>query len=488
MEENKISVPDISVILHNFREASKRLLWIAVVLAVLVGCFVGYRTDSRYVPRYSVSAVFSVSDNYSSVTDVLSYSTYLNIAAASALASSFDYIIGSDNTQALLKRTLGVKTINATVAATATADAALLTVTTRSSNAQTAYDVLLAVVDVYPVAAAPVIGDTQIQIINLPLEPPTEPYTQNTALSDGLAAAGIVIALGLACIFALSFSRKTVHSAEDLRKLVNLRCLAYIPFVRQKRRTNRKSFHLLITNPRIDSVFVESVRNLRTKLIKQMAKEDVHVLMVTSTLPNEGKTTVATNLALSLAKEGRRVVLVDGDLRKQALKSALGLNTPSDGLIEMLSGTSKSFRLLTVPDSTLLLLSGDETVDNPQALLDSERMQRLITLLRSKLDYIIIDSPPAGILSDSATIAKYVDATLYIVRQDLANSFQIQDSIRSLSATGAGIIGCVLNGTQAGTTRYGYSKKYTGNYAYGYKYANTYYSSPQKESVDPEDL
>ena len=215
-----------------------------------------------------------------------------------------------------------------------------------------------------------------------------------------------------------------------------------------------------------------------------LRQRGAHVLMVTSTLPNEGKSTVATNLALSLAAEGKRVILVDGDLRKQSLKAALDLDAPSDGLVEMLSGSAQNARLVTVPGSSLLLLSGDKTDEQPQRLLDCDKMRRLMALLRTKLDYVIIDSPPAGILSDAATIASSVDAALYVVRQDLANAGQIQDSIQALAAGGVDLLGCVLNCTQAGTTRRGYGGRYSG-YAYGYKYADSYSSHRPRSASEP---
>lgn len=460
---------NFSVLLHNFLGAAKRLLWIAVLLSLLVGGIVFYREDRSYRPHYSSSAVFSVTANYAGTTDILSYSTYLNIATASNLAATFPYVISSDTTRELLRQELHVDTINAAIYATATAESALFTMTSRSLSAQDAYDVLLATVAVYPHAASSIIGDTQIQIIDLPAGPSTEPVNSNPALKNALTAALITLLLGLVCIFLLSMTRKTVHSSEDLRRLVNLKCLAYVPFIRQKRRSKQMSFPLIITSSRVSSGFSESIRALRIKLLKQTEPSDARVIMVTSTLPNEGKSTIAINLALSLAAEGKRVLLVDGDLRKQSLKAALGLDAPSDGLVEMLSGNTQNFRLLTVPKSTLLLLSGDKTDDRPQLLLDSEKMRRFIELLRTKLDYIIIDSPPAGILSDAATIAKYADATLYVVRQDLANSGQIQDTIQSLFDSGANLIGCVLNCTQLNTTRSGYGRKYD-SYAYGYKY------------------
>jgi len=466
---------DFRVIFHNFANAARHLLWLVVLIALAVGGYTYYNADRSYVPYYRAQAIFSVHASYSATTDILSTSNFMDKSAAVTLSATFPYVISSEHAIMLLTKELG-RAPASNIVATATADAALFTMTVTSSNATYAYEDLLAAIEIYPQAAGSILGDTQLNVINCPSAPPLEPVNSNDAINSALGSAIPVFVAGLIAIFALSLTRKTIHSAADLRKLVNLKCLAYIPSIRLKKHSNSANANVLITNPRIPSSFNESVRNLRVKIQKQLHQSNAKVLLITSTLPNEGKTTIATNLALSLASEGKRVILIDGDLRKQALKGALGIDASSDGLVEVLSGTSKNFRLLNVPKSTLLLLSGDETVDQPQPLLDTPRFKQVLELLRKKLDYIIIDSPPAGILSEAATTAKYADATLYIVRQDLANSAQILDSIQSLAATNVKLIGCVLNQTQAGTTRSGYGSKYSAGYgySYGYKYSNSY--------------
>lgn len=464
---------DFRVIFHNFFNAAKRLLWIAVLLALAFGGYTYYTANRSYAPYYRAQAIFSVHASYAATTDILSYSNFMDKSAAMTLSSTFAYVISSEHANMLLKKELG-RAPASSIVATATADAALFTMTVTSNNATYAYEDLIAAINIYPQAASSILGDTQLNVINCPSEPPTTPINTNDAINTAVTSGIVVLIIGIIAIFALSLTRKTIHSASDLKKLVNLKCLAYVPSIRMKKHTNSNNSHVLITNPRIPSSFNESVRNLRVKVQKQLARTDAKVLLITSTLPNEGKSTVATNLALSLASEGKKVILIDGDLRKQSLKGALGISAASDGLLEVLAGNTKNFRLLNVPKSTLLLLSGDRTVDQPQPLLDTARFKHVLELLRKKLDYIIIDSPPAGILSDAATTAKYADATLYIVRQDLANSAQILDSIQSLAANNVHIIGCVLNHTRAGTTRSGYGAKYSTGYGYGYKYSDSY--------------
>lgn len=489
-EERSSSGLDINfaVILHNFINAAKRLIWIALILALAVGAFRYYRLDSSYQPVYSSSVVFSVQASYASTTDIGTRSNWLDSSAAATLSQTFPYIIRSENTKMLLELELGKSIPANSITATSTADAGLFTMTVTAYSPQDAFDIMNAAITIYPQAASSILGDTQIHIINIPLEPPTTPDNANNAFSSALTFAAITFVVCVLVIFLLSLTRKTVHAAEDLRKLVNLKCLAYIPAVKLKKRTTKANLTLTITNPRVSSAFNESIRNLRVRMQKILKERDAKILLVTSTLPDEGKTTVSVNLALSLASEGKRVILIDGDLRKQSLKASVGLDAPSDGLVEILSGNAKNFRLLNVPNSTLLLLSGDETTDRPQPLLDTPRLRQVLELLRSKLDYIIIDTPPAGILSDAATFAKYADATLYVVRQDLASTAQILNSIQTLAASDVELIGCVLNQTQAGTNRYGYGSKY--HSGYGYKYYGSYNSkgrSRYDEAADAAD-
>ena len=471
-QKNSGSHQSYRVLLHNFAIALKHLIWIPLILTLLAGAFGYFRADRKFAPVYQAEAVISVHAAYSSTLDISSGNSFVDRSTAQSLSATFPYVISSEYSQMLLKKELKTDCVNGTITSASTAEAALFTITVTSSDPQDAYDILYAAIQIYPQVASNILGDTQIHVINIPLDPPAEPINQNPAVKTGLKYGLVALVLSLVLIFVISLSRKTIHSSEDLHQVVNLKCLAYVPEIRMKKHSNSASLSVLITNPRISSSFGESIRNLRLKVQQNMKKNNSQVLLVTSTLPNEGKTTVATNLALSLAAEGKRVILIDGDLRKQSLRDTLGVQGRSYGLVEILSGHASDFHLLTVPHTSLLLLSGSETTDRPQPLLDTSRFSRILDMLRERLDYIIIDSPPAGIVSDAATTAKYADAVLYVVRQDMASNNQITDSIQNLASGGANLIGCVLNHTRAGTNRYGYGSKYDSSY--GYQYGGSY--------------
>lgn len=460
---------NLSVIWHNFFIALRHLFWIPLTLALLLAGvqFLRHRTPGNYT--YTCRAVFAVSANYSSSTDILSFNYYYDNAAATQLSATFPYVLSSDAMETLIGQKLGLDHIPGKIEASSITNAGLFVLTVTSSTPEDAYTVLMAVIDVYPQAATAVLGDTQISIIDEP-KMPTEPNESYSLVRPVVMGAGIGLALGLVLLFLISRTRKTVHAAADLRKLINLPCLAYLPQVSFKKRNKQANCAVSILNDRIGDDYLESIRSLRLKILKKCKSDDCQVILVTSTLAAEGKSTVSINLSLALAADHKRVVLVDADLRKQSLKKDLNITQESDGLLELLNRKTSKFHLLPVPNSSLLLLAGSKTEDHPQRLLDSARMKQVLDALKGQMDFIIIDTPPAGLLSDAATLAKYVDGCVYVVRQDMASTSQIYDSIQVLSAADMNFIGCVLNGTKEGTTQYGYGNKYS----YGYGYENRY--------------
>ena len=212
--------------------------------------------------------------------------------------------------------------------------------------------------------------------------------------------------------------------------------------------------------------------------------------MVTSTSPGEGKSTVSANLALSLADQGLKVALVDCDLRKQTLKDLFAVKEKTLGLVDLIPGrnrTSVTDALVQVPDSSLLLLSGDKVAEHPQNFLSANSLQTIINSLRKAMDYVIVDTPPSGLLSDAATLSEWVDGVIYVVRQDYLSHSAILDSVQRLSEADIRFLGSVINQAERNTSRsgygygYGYGKGY--GYGYGYGYGNKYYGSRKNDDT-----
>jgi receptor protein-tyrosine kinase len=204
-----------------------------------------------------------------------------------------------------------------------------------------------------------------------------------------------------------------------------------------------------------------------------MEEKHEKVILFTSSLPVEGKSTVAANTAMLLSQMNKRVLLIDGDLRIQGLKSTLDVHAESSGLAELLKDGAKKPQFLAVDDSDLVLLAGDTPVRNPVSLLKQDRLHEVLEQLRQQFDYIVIDTPPCIMMADAASLCRYADRVVYVVRQDYASRGQITDGIQIMSDAGAKLAGFVFNRAGASVAGgYGYHYSYGRGYGYGkgYKY------------------
>ena len=451
--------------LHNFALLLKRAIWLPVIMAILAGGFFFWRETRNYRPIYESRAVFAVSSR--DINPHSPYATYYNSSAAEKLTATFSYVMSSDIMSQLLREEMGKNYSTASLNVNSLASSALFVISSVGTTPEAAYNTLCAVVAVYPRAAANYVGTISLNVVEeafLPTEP-TNPYQP---LKPALVAAGIAFTICMLLIALIAYLRKTVHSSDDLRQLVNVPCLCNLPTVQMKRRSSEAAQIVAINNIHIPQSYHDSVRALRFRLKKELEAQPAKVIMVTSTLPDEGKSTVSANLALALAEQQKKVLLVDADLRKPSLKRFFHISEPSDGLVELLTGSCETVKPITVPNSSLLLLAGSKVSEHPQSLLSSSKMAKILASLRDQMDYIILDTPPSGLLSDAATLSTLVDGAIYVVRQDYANRSSILDSAQMLSNMDIRFIGTVLNFTARGTTLHGYG------YGSGYGYGGTY--------------
>ena len=488
-QKNHETTLDLSVFWHNFTRTLPHLIWLPLVLALALGGWQFYRSYRSYSPRYTARAVYIVNSNYSGTTDITSYGIYYDSGAATRLASTFPYVLTTDLTKQLLMEKTGRSSLPASISADCVAESNLLTITATGGNAQAVYDTLKTVVEIYPQAAANILGSITLKPLE-EVELPTEPNEPFRPVPGTVKYALYGLLLGLGIIALLAYLRKTVHNTDDLKKILNTPCLGMLPRVHFKSRSSGKKT-VLLSNPHLSESYVEAMRTVRFQLKKELENQDAKVIMVTSTSPEEGKTTVSANLALSLAEQGHQVILVDADLRKQSLKDLFEISGSTRGLVELISKKEEDAEpeLVQIPGTSLRLLSGDKVAAQPQNFLSSPLFSRILVKLRRKAEYIIIDTPPSGILSDTATLSEWVDGLIYVVRQDYVNRSTILDSAQGLGFTGVRFIGCILNITERSTSRYGYGYGYGRGYGYGYGYGyskryGSYYGSSKSTAED----
>ena len=208
----------------------------------------------------------------------------------------------------------------------------------------------------------------------------------------------------------------------------------------------------------------EAMKLLRTNL--QFCGKDKKVIMITSTLADEGKSTVSMNLCRSLAQLGSRVILMDADMRKSVLADRFTKERNLPGLSHLLSGRNglEDVLMETDMDNFHMILAG-RVPPNPAELLSSARMQKLIEICREEYDYVIVDCPPINLVVDAAIVAPLCDGIVMVVSSGNVPYRLAQGALDQLQATGCPVLGAVLNMVDQKNEKYYYRKGY---YSKGY--------------------
>jgi capsular exopolysaccharide synthesis family protein len=297
----------------------------------------------------------------------------------------------------------------------------------------------------------------------------------------------LFLSLGLGIGFALflEYLDDTVHSTDEVERLLHLPALAVIPSVGttarrrvlaassalQKRNGQGSANQELLMNVDSRSPLAESYRHLRTSVLLSTAGRAPKSLLVTSSLPGEGKTTTAVNTAISLAQTGTSVVIVDADMRRPRLRSIFNLPERA-GLSSILSSDVSDRDMLafvTKDEGTgLNILTSGPIPPNPAELLGSEQMRRLVIMLQSAFTHVVIDSPPINSFTDGVLVSSLVDGVLLVVHGGKSSRHVVRRSRQLLRDVGAKIFGVVLNNVNLQSHDYYYYQRY-----YGQKYYRT---------------
>ncbi len=295
----------------------------------------------------------------------------------------------------------------------------------------------------------------------------------------------LFLSLGLGVGFALflEYLDDTVHSTDDVERLLHLPALAVIPAVGgstrrhmlgasaalQKRNGNPTVNPELLMSMDGRSPLAESYRHLRTSILLSTAGRAPKSLLVTSSLPGEGKTTTAVNTAISLAQTGASVVIIDADLRRPRLRSIFNLSDRA-GLSSILASevTEGEMLALVERDETtgLHLLTSGPIPPNPAELLGSEQMRRLLNTLQSNFTHVVVDSPPVSSFTDGVLISSMVDGVLLVVHGGKSSRHIVRRSRQLLHDVGAKIFGVVLNNVNLQSHDYYYYQRYYGQRYY----------------------
>ncbi|MED9815397.1 CpsD/CapB family tyrosine-protein kinase [Anaerostipes sp.] len=220
-----------------------------------------------------------------------------------------------------------------------------------------------------------------------------------------------------------------------------------------------------------DYRLTEGLNQLKTNLA--FCGKDIKVIIITSSVPNEGKSSVAFDLSKTMAEGGKKILMVDADLRKSVLAAKYHIQGIDKGLSHYLTGQAEIEDIIyeTETEGFYLSVAGPLSPD-PTSLLDSDQFQKFIDKVREDYDYVIIDAPPLGVVIDAAIIGKYCDGAVLVIEQGVIKRKVVQDVIKQLKRGKVRILGAVLNKVDERIGAYG---------AYDYKYSYSYYGDSDAE-------
>lgn len=212
----------------------------------------------------------------------------------------------------------------------------------------------------------------------------------------------------------------------------------------------------------------EAYKLSRTNILFSLAEEGCKTIIVTSAYPGEGKTTTATNMALSFAQMGKRTLLIDADMRKPQAHHVFTINNQI-GLSNVLGGFAKLGESICLLESGLCVITAGHIPPNPVELLGSQRMKTLLDELSEQYDYIFIDTPPVNVVSDAIVLSEIVSGVIMITKQGQSRKPELEEALAKLTFSQAKVLGFILTGATVKGGKYGkYSKygKYKGYESY----------------------
>lgn len=475
MHSEELEKIDLIEYINREIKVLKRFWWIPVLAMIIYTAASFIRADRTYIPSYQTSAVV-----YVQMADEEGGS-WQNCLTAEQMETFVPYLLANGILSDAIEEELGYSGMPGSFSVSADPNTNLLNLTVTGSDPEKIYELLQAVIKVLPDTLGYIVGPTSFQVFkNMGI--PTEPYNQKRSeldiLKQSIRSSFKVFLLILALILFYGLTIRTIVTREDIRTNLNTNLLGELPSIRLKKRSRAELNQLTIDNEGISYRLAESMRMIRTRFERLADEKNYHTILVTSSVPGEGKTTVAVNLALSLAEKGKKVLLIDGDMQNPSVCQTLQMYSYHIGLSDVLTGRAKVNEVIRSVDAGRLyvITSGKVTKESTE-LLGSEKMSGLLNQVKAYADYVIIDTPPAMVLGDSMALAKAVDGCIYVVRSDYASRSIILEGFSQMADYGCRIIGTVLNASASEGAGYGYGYGYGGSKYKVNKYSG-YYGSP----------
>lgn len=418
-------------------------VWVIILAILAVRMGISGYYSLTYVPEYTSTATLAVTAKGSSS------SAYSSLTTAMNMADVFSQVFQSDALKKMIEEDIGESNIEGTIKSSIISQTNLITLTVTSDTPAHAYQMIQSALNNYANVSDYLFSNASLQMVR----EPNVPYGPSNYVNySRIEKLGTLAAIGLSvgAIILVSVLRPTVKRKGSARRQLDGRILGSIPFERKyksiKEYLHKPKKSVLISSRLLSMPFTESNRKLATLIERHMARHKQKVLLVCSVGENEGKSSVASNIAIALAERHKKVLLVDCDLRKPALHRVFQIQKEvKNTFTEYLNGQVEFEQTICHVQEGLDVICQLKGVNHSANYILSEKMTEFINTCREQYDLIILDTPPMGVGADVEAILNYADTSIMTVRQDWSDVGAINDFSDVLKQNDKEFMGFVLN-------------------------------------------
>lgn len=430
---------------------------ILILVACLSGVVVDVIKTIRFTPLYSANAVYAI---------VNEEGKGLDNENASKAQTSIRYLFNSPYLKDKVNQQMNQTYFDGTIYMSLTDNTNLCSIQVQATSQKNAYFQLKKLVEVYEQAATrSSFGYHLVTVEDISFS--NYPINSNHHVSN--YKKGFIISFGLLAfiIGLMNFMKDNIKTANDIQSKLETRLFAKVPKEIKKDQKyqffkNKKSA-ILVSHFKTSFAYVEALNKLASKLEESASKHHYQTILLTSSLENEGKSSVAVNLAISLAKNKKKVLLIDADLRKPSLHKIFERKV-KNCFVDVLEHQQNWQDCLVSLEKEHIDVIFSKPCNYSQDLFMNANLKQLFASMKKHYDYIIVDSAPSRYIADTSMMASQCDATLLVVKQNDASCKMINDTIYHLANSSANIIGAVYNASvynpMKSASMYGYRYGY----------------------------
>lgn len=483
MNQNEIHLSDFSV--RCLVKFLVKHLWMILAGVLIFAMTASIYVNLLYTPRYKATTTYTVTSRKTS------YTSSTNISSATEVTSVLTEMLGTDMAlKSIQESNPKLLDFSGSLSATQVGSSNFIVVSVTDSSPEVAFLAMQAVADILPNYTDYVSSDCIVQVIRNPAVSSAPINSVDDDLTRNAAIIGGVVMVALLCWFFTH--QETIQTRSGARHLLSAHIITTV-YKEDRRKGLKNKFRrgpkvpLQVFSPTATFAYTEQINAICAQMEHEAAAEGSKIFLFTGVSENEGKTTIAGNVAAALSMMGKRVALLDCDLRNPSMNTFFdgkyASNMPLNQLLSRPLTKETLFACMQRHDRLGLFMLFPMGSDRRcTELLSGTTMDELLHQLRI-FDFVILDTPPMGMFAEAEALAAKVDATMLVVRQDTSPACDINDATDILRNASAKFMGVVLNDmTHSITEGYGYSYGYGYGYGYGRGYGYGYAERSSQKS------